>query len=485
MTEHHRQAITGAARTAALLAVLLATFMDLMDVTILFVVLPTITTDLGASPAAAEWASVGYTLALALTLITGARVGDRVGYKNAFLGGMAGFILASALCGLAVSPEMLVAARVFQGLFAAVMVPQVLSLIQVMYAPAERGPAMAAYSTLTPLASAVGVVLGPVLMEWDIAGAGWRLVFLVNVVVGAVVLPLAWRLLPTGQGASSGRFDFAGVGLSALGTLLILYPLVTSADRGTWPWWATATAVGGLLVLAIFVRYQISVAKRGGEPLIRISLFRTRSLTGGLVVQLLYLSATIGFFLVFLQFLQRGLAFSPLSSGLMLVPWSIVVALLAGASATVLLPRIGRYTIFLGLFVNAVGFIWLAVVAQNATLDTGWVQLLPGVLIGAVGMGLVTAPVAVLTLSELAPEDAGAGSGLFNTFSQLGSSVGVALIGTLFFITAGRGPSNTDASATSLFGDALGASLWAAVGLLAVAFVAAWLLPRPNRTPDA
>lgn len=481
MTVHERTPITSGARTAALLAMLLATFMDLMDVTILFVVLPTITTELGAGPAAAEWASVGYTLALALTLVTGARLGDRIGYKRAFLGGMTGFVLASALCGLAVSPEMLVGARVLQGLFAAVMVPQVLSLIQVMYAPTERGPAMAAYSTLTPLASAVGVVLGPVLMEWDVAGAGWRLVFFVNVLVGAVVLPLAWKLLPSGQGARPGRFDLAGVGLSALGTLLVLYPLITSADRDTWPWWATATLVAGLLVLALFVRYQISVAKRGGDPLIRVSLFRTRSLTGGLMVQLSYLSATIGFFLVFLQFLQHGLGFSPLSAGLMLVPWSVMVALLAGVSAAVLLPRIGRRTIFLGLLVNAVGFGWLALVAQNATPDTGWAQLLPGVLIGAAGMGLVTAPVAVLTLSELAPRDAGAGSGLFNTFSQLGSSVGVATIGTLFFIVAGPGSSDATASAATRFGESLAVSLWAAVGLLAVACVAASLLPRPDR----
>ena len=476
--------ISGRARTAALLALLLATFMDLMDVTILFVVLPSITSDLGASPAAAEWASVGYTLALALTLITGARVGDRIGYKRAFLGGMAGFTLASVLCGLALSPEMLVGARVFQGLFAAVMVPQVLSLIQVMYAPAERGPAMAAYSTLTPLASAVGVVLGPVLMEWDVAGAGWRLVFFVNLVVGAIVLPFAWKLLPAHGGARSGRFDLGGVALSAAGTLLILYPLITSADRGTWPWWATVMVAAGVLVLGVFVGYQSRVTRRGGDPLIRISLFRTRSLTGGLLVQLLYLSATIGFFLVFLQFLQRGLDFTPLAAGLMLVPWSVMVALLAGVSAGVLLPRVGRRTIFLGLFVNAIGFAWLAVAAQNSTADTGWAQLLPGILIGAAGMGLVTAPVAVLTLSELTPRDAGAGSGLFNTFSQLGSSVGVAIVGTLFFVVVGHGQSDVDVPDTMRFGDALATSLWAGVGLLAVAFVVTWLLPRADRTRD-
>ncbi|QKW33481.1 MFS transporter [Actinomadura sp. NAK00032] len=467
-------AIAGRMRTAALLAILLATFMDLMDVTILYLVLPSIATDLGAGPAAVEWMSVGYTLALALGLITGARAGDRLGYKRVFLGGMVGFVAASALCGAAVTPGMLVAARVLQGLFAAAMVPQVLSQIQVMYAPAERGPAMAAYSALTPLAAAVGTVLGPVLLVWDLAGAGWRLVFFVNVAVGLVTLPIAWRLLPEARAARAARFDLAGVGICTAGLVLLLYPLITAADRPHWPAWATASMAAGLAVLAGFAVHQRRLAARGGDPLLRVGLLRIRSLSGGLLVQALFLTPIIGFFLVFLQFLQFGLGHGALRAGLTLLPWSIVVAVFAGVSAAVLLPRIGRAAVQIGLVVNAIGLALLALAAADAAPGTGWAELLPGILVGAAGMGLVVSPVAALTFADLPPAEAGSGSGLFGTTSQLGASAGVALMGTVFFARVRE----HGGAGRVAFGDALAVSLWVGIGLLGLALAASFLLPR-------
>lgn len=179
---------------------------------------------------------------------------------------MAGFVAASALCAGSVTPGMLVGARVLQGLCAAAMVPQVLSQIQLLYPPAERGPAMAAYSALVPLAAAVGTILGPVLLAWNLGGAGWRLVFGVNVVVGLVALPVAWRLLPEARAARAARVDPAGVVLSTVGLLLLLYPLVTAADRPRWPGWATGSVLAGLVVLAMLVVHQRRSAARGGDP---------------------------------------------------------------------------------------------------------------------------------------------------------------------------------------------------------------------------
>ncbi|WP_169739759.1 MFS transporter [Amycolatopsis taiwanensis] len=478
--------ISPRARTVALLVILLAAFMDLMDVTILYVVLPSIQTDLRAGPSAVEWMSSGYTLALALGLIIGARAGDRLGHKRVFLAGMAGFVVASALCGASVTPGMLVFARVLQGLFAAAMVPQVLSQIQLMYTPAERGPAMATYSALVPLAAAMGTVLGPVLVVWDLAGAGWRLVFFVNVLVGLVAMPVAWRLLPEARATHAARLDLAGVGISTAGLLLLLYPLITAADRPQWPGWATASVIAGLAVLAGFVVHQRRLASRGGDPLLRIGLLAIRSLSGGLVVQLLFLAAIIGFFLVFMQFLQLGLGYGPLAAGLTLLPWSVVVAVMAGLSAAVLLPRFGRLTVQAGLVLNAAGFALLAVTATSATPSTGWAALLPGILVGAVGMGLATSPLAVLPLTDLEPADAGTGSGLFNTTSHLGAAIGVAVIGTVFFAGL-RPPDATTAVQTATparhVGDAFAMSLWLGIGLLVTALAAGFLLPRHYR-PD-
>lgn len=457
--------VTGRARTAALLVILVAAFMDLMDVTILYVVLPAIQTDLRAGPSAVEWMSSGYTLALAVGLITGARMGDRLGHRRVFLAGMAGFVVASALCGVAMTAGTLVAARVLQGLCAAAMVPQVLSQIQVMYAAEERGRAMAAYSALVPLAAAVGTVLGPVLLTWDLAGAGWRMVFFVNVAVGLVALPVAARLLPASRTAGAARPDLAGMAIATTGLVLLLYPLITAAGRPAWPAWATASVVAGSAVLAAFVVHQRRLAARGGEPLLRVALLRVRALSGGLAVQLLFLAAIIGFFLVFMQYVQLGLGYGPLRAGLTLLPWSLVVAVLAGVSATVLLPRLGRVAVQLGLLLNASGYALLAVAPGS-----GWAAMLPGIVVGAAGMGMATSPLAVLTLNDLAPADAGTGSGLLNTTSQLGAALGVAIVGTVFF-TRLHAPGQRAS-------DALAASLWLGAGLLVLAAAAAFLLPR-------
>jgi EmrB/QacA subfamily drug resistance transporter len=467
--------LRGRARTFALCAILLATFIDLMYVTLLNVILPSIETGLDASPSQLQWTLSGYTLALAVGIIAGARLGDLYGHKRVFLIGLLGFTAASALCALAPAATWLVVARVVQGLFAAAMLPQVLTQIQVMYAPEERGGPMAAFSSLAGLAATVGPVLGPALMTWDLGGQGWRLVFWLNVPVGLLCAAAAARYLPASRVPGAPRLDLAGVALSAAGLFLILYPLITASDGSAWPAWAWWSLSAGLALMAVFVFHQRGRKLAGAAPVLELGLFRFRSLSAGLVVQTLFFIPTMGFFLVFMLFLQNGLGLSPMRAGLTMLPWSVMVAVFAGFSAVVLLPRIGRGAVQIGLVLLVGGLALIAYTGANATDTAQWAPLLTGVFLGGAGMGMVVAPLAQLTLEDVPVEDAGSGSALFNTFTQLAASIGVAVIGFVFFTRIARagGP------AGSLMGDAMATSLWAGIGMLAVALAATFLLPKP------
>jgi hypothetical protein len=288
------------------------------------------------------------------------------------------------------------------------------------------------------------------------------------------------KLLPDSRAESATRLDLAGVALSAAGLLLVLYPLVTAADRSGWPLWTWLCLSAGLAVLAGFVMWERRVA----APLVQMSLFRFRSVNGGLLVQMLFFVPTMGFFLVFMLFLQQGLRMSPMRSGLMILPWSVAVPVLATVSAALLLPRIGRATVQIGLVVMALGFALVALQTAGATPGTGWSDLVWGVLVGGAGMGMVVAPLLQLTLNDVPVSDAGSGSALYNTVTQLAASVGVAVIGTFFF-TRVRGIGQTPQALAKGFGDAQAGSLWLGIALLAVAFAATFLLPRkPTTSPD-
>lgn len=469
----------GRARTLALVAVLLASFMDLLDVTIVNITLPSIRADLNASPAQLQWMLAGYTLTFALGIITGARLGDLYGYKRVFLAGIAGFTAASALCGAAPTAEVLVTARIVQGVFAAAMIPQVLSQIQIMYAPHERGGAMAAFSSLSGLAAATGPILGAALLQADWFGQGWRMVFWLNVPVGILALITAVCVLPEARGTTRSRLDVAGVLISAAGLVLILYPLIKGSEERPWPAWTYASMILGVAVLAGFVRHQRSLSAQGRAPLIEVSLFRVRSVGGGLLVQFLFFLPVMGFFLTFMQLLQPGLGMTSMNAGLTILPWPIATTIAAALGAAVLLPRLGRTTVQIGLVILAAGFVLLAVSAHSATPDTGWINFLPGVVVGGADMGLTVAPLAALTLEKVPASHAATGSGLFNTVAQLAASVGVALFGTVFFARlSAHGRETADGYST-----AFTATIWGSLLLLAITFGASFLLA-PRDTAD-
>ncbi|MCG5212077.1 DHA2 family efflux MFS transporter permease subunit [Streptosporangium sp. KLBMP 9127] len=459
----------------ALAVILLASFMDLLDVTIVNITLPSVRAELDASPAHLQWMLAGYTLTFALGIITGARLGDLYGYKRVFLVGIAGFTVASALCGAAPTAEVLVGARVVQGLFAAAMVPQVLSQIQLMYAPHERGGAMAAFSSLSGLAAATGPILGAMLLEADWFGQGWRTVFWINVPVGILAFLTAAAVLPEARSTTRPRLDLAGVLISSAGLVLVLYPLIKGSEQGSsWPLWAYVSMILGVTVLAGFVRHQWHLSGRGKSPLIEVALFRVRSVGGGLLIQFLFFLPVMGFFLTFMQLLQPGLGMTPMSAGLTILPWPIATTLAAGLGAAVLLPRLGRTTVQIGLVVLAAGFVLLAVAADSATPATNWVSFLPGVVVGGLGMGLTVAPLAQLTLDKVPASHAASGSGLFNTVAQLAASVGVALFGTVFFARLSTHAGEPTGGYTTAFT----ATIWGSLLLLAITFAVSFLLPR-------
>lgn len=452
-------------RRLALLVVLLALFMDLLDNTIVNVALPTIRDDLGAGPSTLQWVAAGYALSFALALITGGRLGDIFGRKRVFLIGIGGFTLASALCGAAQTPGQLVAARVLQGLGAALMVPQVLSIIQVLFPAGERGKAMAAFGGLAGVATVGGPIVGALLTDGDVAGLGWRSIFLINIPVGIFAMVAAAVFVPESKAERANRLDLPGVVLVTVGLLLLIYPLVQGRELG--PLWSYASLAGSLVVLTGFVFYQ---RRRADSPLVVLALFRHRSFSGGLLVALLFFGGVFGYLLVFMVYLQSGQGFSVLRAGLASIPWAAAVPLFAAMSLAVFAPRLGRSTLQVGLVLITASMFWQMAVVRPGVSP---LALAPALVVGGAGMGLILALLFDFTLADVPVEDAGSASGLGTTVQQVGTAVGIAAIGAVFFAL----PSSSGLS------DAFRGALWMPVVMFAAAFAASFLLPRkaPHR----
>lgn len=268
-------------RWLGLVVVLLAAFMDFIDVTIVVIAAPVIQADLGASYAGVQWLLAGYTLPFGLLLVTGGRLGDLAGRKRVFLAGVLGFTLASAWCSLAGSIGMLIAARVAQGMAAGLMVPQVLATIQVSFPPAERPRAYGLYGAVAGLAFSAAPILGGLLLTQDLWGLSWRSVFLINLPVGVLAVAAGAVLLGESRAERRPRLDLGGVAIVTTGLLLVLYPLIQGNDLG-WPAWTWLMTAAALPVLAAFVWYERHQERRGLLPLVPVSLLRRRSFGAGL-----------------------------------------------------------------------------------------------------------------------------------------------------------------------------------------------------------
>ncbi|MFF9277733.1 MFS transporter [Streptomyces griseosporeus] len=462
-------------RWFALAIVMTAAFMDLVDVTIVNIAIPSIQEEAGASFSQIQWITAGYALAFAAGLITGGRLGDIHGRKRLFLVGIGGFTLASALCGFAANPEMLVAARILQGGMAAMMVPQVLSIVHATFPAHERGKVFGLFGAIVGLGAVSGPLLGALLTEWDLFGLAWRPIFLINLPVGIAGLILGSRFITESKAPRALKLDLVGVALVTLGLLMLLYPLTRGRELG-WPLWGYVSIAGALVVFGALVVYERRKGARDGSPLVELSLFRVKSFAAGIAVQTVFGVALGVFFLVWTLYMQVGLGWTPLRAGLTGVPFSIAVSTAAGLSVQKLVPRFGRGVLQAGALVMAAGvliYIWEA--HRYGLSIASWQMALPLVVMG-VGMGLIVAPLTDAVLSEVPREHSGSASGLINTVQQMGNALGLGLVSVVFFgeigdrLTAQQvGP-----AFVSAFQHALG---WVAA-LMAGIFLLMFALPR-------
>jgi len=419
-------------RTIALVIVALAFVMDLLDNTIVNIAIPTIRDNLGASYAAIQWVVAGYALTFATMLVTGGRMGDVYGYKKIFMAGVGGFTLASLLSGLAVNPAMLIAARLLQGAMAALMVPQVMSLMQVMYKPEERAGINGLFGALGGLAASLGPIVGGLLIKANFAGLDWRPIFLINIPVGVFAFIAAGRYLPDGKSPHPLRLDIFGTLLIVSTIFLLAFPLIQGREYG-WPAWSFVMLAAALPVLAAFVWWQKLKEKRDGSPLVLPSLFKNHSFGVGLAVNLIFEMAMISFFLTFTLILQIGFNYSVIHAALTGLPVAFGIALTMGIAGNTVLPKLGRYALALGTVVMALGLLSTMWVLHRYLSSIHTWQLIPTLLLVGVGMGFVFSSLFAAVLNGVDPHHAGSASGVLNAVQQVGGAIGVAVIGVIFF----------------------------------------------------
>jgi EmrB/QacA subfamily drug resistance transporter len=454
-------------RWLILFIVLAAECMDLLDGTIVNVAAPAISRDLHASSTGLQWIVGGYALTFAVGLVTGGRLGDIFGRRRLFLLGVAGFTLASALCGLAPTTGTLIAARLVQGAAAAVLIPQGFGIIRQVFPPHETGQAFGLFGPVIGLGAVLGPVIGGVLVDGDVLGTGWRMVFFVNLPLGLAALVAGARLLPESRAERAPTLDLGGAALISLAAGLLIYPLIQGRELG-WPWWTFAAMAASAVVLAAFVALERRRERAGSSPLVTPSLFRKRAFSAGLVTATVFFAGMIGIMFTLALCLQVGLHYSAAHAGVSLIAWAVGTAIGAGAGAGALAPRIGRHTLHAGVAVMLAGVLGMLAVA-HAQGDglTSWGLAGPELLAGA-GMGMILAPLFGIVLAGVADDEVGSASGTLNAVQQLGGALGIAVLGTVFFSTA----------RTHGFIPAFERILWVETGILAVTAALVFLLPR-------
>jgi EmrB/QacA subfamily drug resistance transporter len=427
-------------RWLAAMVMIAGALMDMIDVTIVNVALPTIRRDLHASATQLEWVVSAYMLAFAAALIIAGNLGDRFGRKRVFLAGAAVFGLASLAAGCAGTGAELISARVVQGAAAAAMAPQVLATFRVVFSGAERGKAFSIYGAMLGVGSAAGLLLGGVLTDANLFGWSWRSVFFVNVPVACGVLIAGLRFLPETRDLGARRPDVPGAVLLAGSLVAIVYPLLEGRQLGwpVWVWLVFAAGVAGLAVLGwIEARRAGRPVGEPGEhgrpaPLLRAGLFRIPAFAAGVGVQLVFSAGLQGFFLCLALWLQAGEQFSPLKAGLTAVGFS-VGSFIGAPVAVPLAQRHGRRVLAAGGLAMAAGIVGVMLAAPHVGVNGSPWPVVPGLVVAGTGLALLLIPLVNVVLAALPVEVAGGASGLFGTAQQLGGALGVALFGTVFF----------------------------------------------------
>ncbi|MFE4830623.1 MFS transporter [Streptomyces sp. NPDC056672] len=420
-------------RWKALAVCLVGAFMTLLDVSIVNVALPSIREGLRTPVSDLQWVLSGYALAFGLFLIPAGRLGDARGRRVVFMVGLALFTLASAACGAAQSSLWLVIARLVQGFAGGTVTPQISALIQQMFSGRERGRAFGMFGTVIGISTAVGPLLGGLIIQLAGADDGWRWVFYVNLPLGVVCLLLARRLLPDTPAAGRVRLrdlDPIGVLLLGCGVLALLLPFVQSQQWHNDEKWLLLLVAAALL--AAFAKWESRCRTGGTQPVLNLSLFHVRSFSLGCLLILLYFGGFTTIFFITTLYLQSGLHYSALEAGLAITPFALGSAAAAGVGGR-LVGRFGRPLVLVGLIMVTVG---LAATAFAVHLvpghAAGWAMAAP-LLVAGLGSGLVIAPNQTLTLSEVPVAMAGSAGGTLQTGQRVGSAIGIAAVGSVFF----------------------------------------------------
>ncbi|MGC0415133.1 MFS transporter [Embleya sp. AB8] len=462
----------------ALFVLLAGIFITTLDFFIVNVAIPATQEDLHATPAAIQWVVAGFGLAVAAGLITAGRLGDIYGRRRMFAIGLGLFTLASAGCGLAGNAEMLIAARVLQGAAAALLMPQVLGIVNVLYVGEQRVKAFTAYGLAMGFAGVFGQLIGGALIQADLFGLDWRSIYWINVPVGLVALvlvpKLVPKLVPESRGEGGTRLDLVGTVLVTLGLVAVVLPLVQGREQG-WPLWTWLSFGVAPLLLGAFTLYQRHLAGTGGAPLVDPVLFRERPFSVGVTTALVYGLVNAAFFLILALYLQLGHGMSALDSGLLFIALGVGYFLSSAISGQ-LAAKLGRQVLAAGALVQGAGQLVLVETVSN-THETLW--LIPGLALAGFGMGLVMGPMAETVLAGITPRHAGAAAGLLSTAQQLGGALGVALVGIVFYDTLG------DAPTADSFRDAFVHGLWLLTAFCAAVATLVQLLPRRRRVVSA
>jgi MFS family permease len=375
------------------------------------------------------------------------------------------------LCGLSPDTGVLIAARLVQGGFAALMLPQGFGVLREVFPAEEQQQAFAIFGPVIGFSAVLGPIIGGSLIDWNLFGSGWRLVFLVNVPLGIAAIIGAIRLLPPSKPDRGTRLDLTGTALVSAFAILLVYPLIQGREYG-WPWWTYASMAAGVAFLVIFAVHQRRRAAAGQAPLVTPSVFSHRGYSAGLVFAVIFFAGMGGALLCSTLFLQIGQGFTPIHAAICTVPLSIGLIIGAGLSGGYLGPKFGRKTLQAGLVVSAVGWLLLALAVRGQS-TVGFVDLLPGLVVAGAGLGLIVAPMFDIILASVTDAETGSASGVLNAGQQLASSIGVAVLGTVFFDTVAHGD----------FHKGFSRVLLVQVALMAVLLALSPLLPRFAREP--
>jgi EmrB/QacA subfamily drug resistance transporter len=445
-----------------LLVVLIADALDMLDASLTNIAAPTIAADIGGGPGLIKWLGASYALTLGSLLVVGGRLGDKFGQRRVFLIGMAGFTLASAAAGLALDPTMIIAARLVQGAFGALLIPQGIAIMTKSFSREMRAKAFGVFGPMLGVAGLGGPVLAGFIIRADIAGLSWRPMFLINIALGTVGLVTAVRLLPTDDRDRTVHVDAAGSALLGAAMFGLLFGLIEGSTNG-WTSGPITSIAAGLVSFGLFARRQATAP----DPLLKPTLLHNKGFTSGLIMGLAFFAAINGTGYVLSLFLQQGLGYDAGRASVALLPMTVGLMAAAGACMA-LIAKLGRTLLYIGLGLTLAGVTWMLMVVVASGTAAAEVSLLGPIFVIGAGMGTCFGIVFDIALGDVDPEEAGSASGALSAVQQLAAGVGSAAVTSVYFAGIVAGGAQ----------HAMILSLWVVIGIVVLCLGIVPLMPK-------